>query len=144
MSKDEVKGKGLYEQMKDSKVNLEYYNNLDLGALTEFAKSCCPVVEKVDYPELSEEDVKDYIRLIKLVKEGYLYQISNGDKEYLPGKRKFVLTTGSKGCKDFIKHCIKDNIPPQLIIPEIWIIDDERNIMVRLMEVKWVKINKDE
>lgn len=135
-----LKNKGLYDQMQDPKTNLECYNNLTLEKLTEFVTQIADSLDfsKIVYPELTEEQVKGYIKFIKHIKKGYLYQIGDSDKDSKQG-RKFILTTGSEGCRDFIKTCIKDNIPPELVIPNIWIIDDEENIMVRLMYVKWTK-----
>ena len=134
-------GKGLYEQMQDSKTNSKSYNNLTLDKLTEFATQIADGLNSksaIIYPELSEKQMEDYVRIIKKVKDGYLYQIKGSDESVLD-KRRLILTTGSEGCKGFIKSCMKDNIPPSMVIPDIWVIDDERNIMVKLMDVKWIR-----
>ena len=136
----EVFGKGLYEQMKNVEVNKDCYNNFTLEMLTQFAKdiSECSTERKakIHWPKLTKEQIGEYKKVLKLVKSGYLYQVQNDAR--------MVLTTGYEGIKRIIKQAIKNNNPPDLFIPEIWIIDDERNIMVQLMNIRWIKKSKEE
>ena len=103
--------------------------------------ACCCEISVALPLLLTEKQVKEYLKFIKRVKHGYLYQIK-GHSEPLLEERDLVITTGSNGCKDFIRSCIKDNIPPAWIMPNIWVIDDENNVMVKLIDVKWTRINK--
>ena len=122
--------KGIYQQMQE--VKIEDYKSLTLEKLTQFIEDISRSIEtkpKVIYPELSKEDIKEYNKLIRKVKPGYLYQIGQGS----------VMCTGYKGAKDILKKCRRDNVP-FLFRPNIWIIDDERGINARLEDITWVKI----
>ena len=122
--------KRIYQQMQEAKI--EDYKNLTSEKLTQFVKDISRSIEtksKVIYPELPKEDIKEYNKLIRKVKPGYLYQIGQGS----------VMCTGCKGAKDILKSCKKDNIPLSLI-PTIWVIDDEKNISARLEDITWIKI----
>lgn len=137
------KNKGLYQQIVESPVEKLKYNNLSLEYLTEFVKEIGIGVEgdRIVYPKLTLEELKDYIAILHKVKYGFLYQITNSNVGIKDG-RKFVVTTGYKGCKTFIKNCIKDNIPPELVIPDIVVIDYDNNISARLMDISMIKIVK--
>lgn len=122
--------KGIYQQMQEAKI--EDYKGLTLEKLTQFFKSTTRSIKtspQIKYPELSKEDIKEYNKLIRKVKPGYLYQIG----------QKFVICTGYKGAKNILKKCKRDNMPLSLI-PTIWIIDDEKNISARLEDITWIKV----
>ena len=58
---NEELGKGLYEQMLESEVNLEHHNSLTLDNLTEFATQIADGLNSksaIIYPELSEKQME--------------------------------------------------------------------------------------
>ena len=139
----ENKGLGLYEQMMNAPTET-YYNNISLERLTEFAIECGFRIDKegeIVYPNLTLEQLQDYAVILHKVKSGFLYHIGSTSSN-VNGGRRLIMTTGYKGCKGYIKSCIKSNIPPQLVIPDIVIIDYETNISARLMDVKFERLTK--
>jgi hypothetical protein len=122
--------KEIYQQMQEAKI--EDYKSLTLEKLTQFVEDISRSIEtkpKVIYSELPKEDIKEYNKLIRKDKPGYLYQIG----------QELVICTGYKGAKDILKKCKRDNVP-FLFRPNIWIIDDERGINARIEDITWVKI----
>lgn len=122
--------KGIYQQIQE--VKIEDYKSLTLEKLTQFIEDISRSIKtspQIEYPELPKEDIKEYNKLIRKVRPGYLYQIG----------QELVICTGYKGAKDILKKCKRDNVP-FLFRPNIWIIDDERGINARLEDITWVKI----
>ena len=122
--------KGIYQQIQEAKI--EDYKDLTLEKLTQIVKDISRSIEtkpEVIYPGLPKEDIKEYNKLIRKVKPGYLYQIG----------QELVICTGYKGAKNILKECKRDNVP-FLFRPDIWIIDYRRNVSAKLEDITWIKI----
>lgn len=130
---------GLYQQIENASIT--DYNKLTSKDLEDFVMSLTDDgnTDLFVWDKLTNEQESDYARILDLVKDGYLYTFGDND-DVSAGVNKFIITTGSGGARNYIEACIKDNVPPSIVIPGIIIHDDENNISMKLMNVKWMKI----